>query len=633
MSLLDDVSIVITPNGYKAGELYAVIPVPTEGAEEGTNMDFSSGTSPWALNSNWSLGGVGVIADGTSNSTIWQGSVLEDNKQYIVTYTLTDFLQGSVNVELSGSNGISRTIAGTYTEVITSGTSPTTRLSFEGSGNFKVTLSNVIVKEYTSADMDVTRNTAATRVDENGLVNYAEIIGGELVDNGSFTTDSDWNKGTGWTISGGNASFNTTTNNSLTQSGFANSKIYKVSIDVVSYVRGNPFIAIGQGSQYTIPTSIGTHIIYVTSGSVDAILRIYSGAFGSGGEGSIDNVSVKEAARDNVPRIDYTGGGCPHILAEPMRTNLIPYSEDLTEWNKGNSTIDSNDIVSPDGTQNADTITVPDSNEFIYESITTTESTEYVFSFYVKRGTIAESALKLAVYDDTANSFIVVDVSYSASDSEWTRVTQSFTTPVGCIKIRAYAFRNSSSTLGTFSIWGGQVEAGSYGTSYIPNFGTVAGVTRNRDIFTRDGIGSLINSTEGVLFVEMALLIDEGIAKYITLSDGITDNFISINFDYSSSRIQYRVDSGGVLQSNIKVSYSGTNMDKIAAKWKVGTNEASLWINGVELGTDTITSAPIGLNTLKFNSTSDSGNFFGKVKQLQVYDTALTDEQLEALTS
>ena len=36
MSLLDDVSIVVTPNGYKAGELYAVIPVPTEGAEEVT---------------------------------------------------------------------------------------------------------------------------------------------------------------------------------------------------------------------------------------------------------------------------------------------------------------------------------------------------------------------------------------------------------------------------------------------------------------------------------------------------------------------------------------------------------------------------------------------------------------------
>ena len=44
----------------------------------------------------------------------------------------------------------------------------------------------------------------------------------------------------------------------------------------------------------------------------------------------------------------------------------------------------------------------------------------------------------------------------------------------------------------------------SYATSYIPTSGST--VTRNQDIFTRDGIGSLINSTEGVLFVEMAAL-------------------------------------------------------------------------------------------------------------------------------
>ena len=198
MSLLDDVSIVVTPNGYKAGELYAAIPTPTEGVEEGTNMDFSSGTSPWALNSNWSLGGVGVIADGTSDSTIWQSGVVEDNKQYIVTYTLTDFLQGSINVDLSGGNGITRTVAGTYTEVITSGTIPTTRLSLEGNGNFKVTLSNVIVKEYTSADMDVTRSTAATRVDKNGLVNYAEVLGGEEIIDGDFALPN-----VNWSLGGG----------------------------------------------------------------------------------------------------------------------------------------------------------------------------------------------------------------------------------------------------------------------------------------------------------------------------------------------------------------------------------------------------------------------------------------------
>ena len=47
MSLLDDVSIVVTPNGYKAGELYAVIPVPTEGTELLTNYDFASDLTGW----------------------------------------------------------------------------------------------------------------------------------------------------------------------------------------------------------------------------------------------------------------------------------------------------------------------------------------------------------------------------------------------------------------------------------------------------------------------------------------------------------------------------------------------------------------------------------------------------------
>ena len=54
------------------------------------------------------------------------------------------------------------------------------------------------------------------------------------------------------------------------------------------------------------------------------MLTIYR-AGGGGGVGTyfIDDVTVKEVTRDNVPRIDYTGGGCPHILAEPQRTNLI----------------------------------------------------------------------------------------------------------------------------------------------------------------------------------------------------------------------------------------------------------------------------------------------------------------------
>ena len=496
-----------------------------------------------------------------------------------------------------------------------------------------------------AADMDVTRATAATRVDENGLVNYAEIVGKDLITDGEFPSNTNWNENNAaCEIIGGKAVWTSAPNSTgflginLNDNICEIGKTYKVTYTIDSVTEGKIRIRYPDfGTQYN---SSGTYPLTVTNTLTATSTDIYFQCLQTT-TASISNVSVKEVTRDNVPRIDYTGGGCPHILAEPMRTNLIPYSEDLTEWNTGNSTIAANDIVSPDGTQNADTITVPDSNEFIYESITTTESTEYVFSFYVKRGTIAESALKLAVYDDTANSFIVVDVSYSASDSEWTRVTQSFTTPVGCILIRAYAFRNSSSTLGTFSVWGGQVEAGSYATSYIPNFGTAAGVTRNQDIFTRDGIGSLINSTEGVLFVEMAALANDGSYRILSLSDGTDDERIYIQYTSTTNQVSAVVKEEGDTQANIAYTLTdATEFHKIAFKWKL--NDFALWIDGVEVGTDTSGSVPSGLNRLALDRQLDLNTLYAKVKQLQVYDTALggspynatlSDDRLRALTS
>jgi len=115
------------------------------------------------------------------------------------------------------------------------------------------------------------------------------------------------------------------------------------------------------------------------------------------------------------------------------------------------------------------------------------------------------------------------------------------------------------------------------------------------------------------------------------LTDVVASNYVQIDFDYSSSRLQYFVASGGSAQCNIKISYTGTNMDKLAFKWK--ENDFAVWINGVEVGSDTSGLAPIGLNTLKFSSPSGSNNFGGKVKQLQIFKTALSDSELATLTT
>ena len=88
----------------------------------------------------------------------------------------------------------------------------------------------------------------------------------------------------------------------------------------------------------------------------------------------------------------------------------------------------------------------------------------------------------------------------------------------------------------------------------------------------------------------------------------------------------------GNLSCNItKVISNTTENAKFALKWK--QNDFALWIDGIEEGTDLSGNAPLGMDKMYFTDEGGSnGKLFGKVKQLQVYDTALTDEQLLQLT-
>ena len=66
----------------------------------------------------------------------------------------------------------------------------------------------------------------------------------------------------------------------------------------------------------------------------------------------------------------------------------------------------------------------------------------------------------------------------------------------------------------TVYIWGAQLEQQSYATSYIPTNGATN--TRLQDIANNSGNSTLINSTEGVLYAEIAALADDAISKFIS---------------------------------------------------------------------------------------------------------------------
>jgi len=133
----------------------------------------------------------------------------------------------------------------------------------------------------------------------------------------------------------------------------------------------------------------------------------------------------------------------------------------------------------------------------------------------------------------------------------------------------------------------------------------------------------------------MAALSNDSTRKTISLSDGTNTNRVVLRYDNASNRVQGFIQVGGATNGNINDnSYTITNFLKIAYKWKAG--DFALWINGTEVATSTsATSFGVGVLTkMQFNEGDGAGyEYFGKVKQLQVYTTALTDAQLTSLTT
>ena len=179
--------------------------------------------------------------------------------------------------------------------------------------------------------------------------------------------------------------------------------------------------------------------------------------------------------------------------------------------------------------------------------------------------------------------------------------------------------------------YGFQAEAGSYATSYIPTYGT--SVTRDADACNGAGNTATFNSTEGVLYAEISALDDDGTFRLISLSDGTTNNRLSLGYRSTSNAIYCEIRNANVTQAFLLGIVSDIkNKHKVAVKYK--ENDFSLWINGVEVATDNSGITPLNLSKLNFDSGQQTGGiFFGKTNQVLVFPTALSDTELATLTT
>jgi len=398
-----------------------------------------------------------------------------------------------------------------------------------------------------------------------------------------------------------------------------------------------------------IPASQGSELFSVlpSSGVGDFDFSRSGRATRINSQGLIEEVANGQS-RLNYPMIDGKVVGCPHHILEPSRTNLITRSEEVNLMTLSSVSVIADNTISPDGTLNADKLT-PVSTGFktVRNFLSSSIGSLYTISFFYKN----VDHTKIGFYDNnTAGSEISInlktnDFSLGSAVTDggieyygngWYRAYATF--PASTSLISNYLIFRSETNNGNYTAtgssmyaWGFQVEQGSYPTSYIKsNSGSTT--TRSAETANNSGDASTFNDSEGVLMAEISALVSGGSTRVISLSGGSQSvNNIYISFNTSGGvSCQVLTSGGSVNLSTTNVNQENTN--KLLLKYK--SNDFSLWINGFEVDTDTSSSStPIGLDRLNFDFGSGSFDFYGKTKQIQYYNSALTDSELEQLTS
>ena len=351
--------------------------------------------------------------------------------------------------------------------------------------------------------------------------------------------------------------------------------------------------------------------------------------------GTTTRVNASGLVVDNttdIPRIDYSKGEGA-ILSEVASTNQIRYSEDFSNvlWQKVGVTLTSSTGTNPRG-----------------ESAT----------IYAIQGQAAQGGLEGAMASSSTGNGVGVsiwarkksgggtanvDIGFGNSSSittttvsvgsDWQRI--KYESVNGVSADRFYIKPQGLSNI--IELWGAQMEKTASGgqdgrvSSYMPT--TSGTTTRARDNYLNGGDASLIGAQEGVLFIEAAVLADAGSRAIALSASNSAANRVVIFYSSASNTIQGRVQASTTTTIPINGTVTdSTDFNKIAFKYKSG--DLALWINGTEVATSTTSyTFNATLSELAFDQGNGTLHMDGFVKQVVVFEEALSDAELAALTS
>ena len=358
---------------------------------------------------------------------------------------------------------------------------------------------------------------------------------------------------------------------------------------------------------------------------------------------------------EDMPRLDYSGGAtCPSLLLEPQRTNLLEQGEYYNAYyTRDGVSVTDNALTSPEGLQNASKLVEDSANsKHRIGKATFPSGTQRTLSVFAKAGernyislfenNAVGNDVKGAIFN-LSNGTLSINNSPSyysnptiepIGSSGWYRCSVTWTATslsVPSFGVSADGLENTYQGDGSSGIyvWGAQLEAGSYPTSYIPTHGS--SVTRSVDNPASVVDSSLIGQTSGTIFVEATIdNLSLANACWVAVNDGSTTTNRVLMYASASNRYRALVRFGG----NTLMDIGGADInagERFKACLTYGDGVINFYVNGVLNATasgDTTTTSPLSHIFLDESSQNNC-----KISQFAVFPTALTDSECIALTT
>lgn len=343
----------------------------------------------------------------------------------------------------------------------------------------------------------------------------------------------------------------------------------------------------------------------------------------------INKDGLIEEVGSGQPRVDYKDNSKGALLLEPSRSNAITNSETFGSTGWGFVTtgtviapIVTNDYaISPDGTQNAQRIqfdlnggTTSSDRTVIRQSIGT--QNDWFLSVWMKSTNGAEQKILWHTTADSNETIVT---------GEWKRFT--FSRNGVSNSWVGLGLRGGTSGVDTADIlvYGFQAEQGSYATSYIPTSGSA--VTRVAEQGIDCGAGTpIFSNTSAVWFIDLERIgIDtDSSGSGIALRNSSFSQQIRLHFDQPSANIRFRDGVNGYATISTITGANPNVRKKLALR--IDGSTLSTFSNGSKIGSDYTAPNSFNIDEVDFSSIGF------KIHDMRFYNTALTDQELIALT-